>query len=66
MISQKSSNLRKNWTIRSSTQECGQDAAGHHQYAKAISLFLVEMMRVKVEEPETWRNLVNTPVIRRT
>ena len=41
-------------------------AAGHHQYAKAISHFLVEMMRMKKEEPENWTKLAKTHVIRRS
>ena len=32
-------------------------AAGHYQYAKSISLFLVEMMRMKKEEQENWTKL---------
>ena len=39
-------------------------AAGHQQYAKAISLFPVEMMRMKKEEPENWTKLAKTHVIR--
>ena len=41
-------------------------AAGHHQYAKSISLFLVEMMRMKKEKPENWTKLAKTHVIRRS
>ena len=41
-------------------------AAGHHQYAKAISLFLVEMMRMKKEEPDNLTKLAKTHVIRRS
>ena len=41
-------------------------AAGHDQYAKGISLFLVEMMRMKKEELENWTKLAKTHVIRRS
>ena len=41
-------------------------AAGHHQYAKAISLFLVEMTRMKKGELENWNKLAKMHVIRRS
>ena len=41
-------------------------AAGHNQYAKVISLFLVEIMRMKKKEPENWTKLAKTYVIRRS
>ena len=41
-------------------------AAGHYQYAKAISLFLVEIMQMKKKEPENWTKLAKTHVIRRS
>ena len=37
---------------------------GHHQYVKAISLFLEEMVQMKKDEPENWTQLAKTHVFR--
>ena len=41
-------------------------ATGHHQYAKAITLYLNEMMQIKANKPEVWNELVKCSVVRRS
>ena len=42
------------------------ESAGHHQYAKAITLYLNDMMNIKSAEQEVWKQILKTPVVRRT
>ena len=39
-------------------------STGHHQYAKAITLFLNDMMHIKNDRPDMWKKLLKTPVVR--
>ena len=43
---------------------CNHTKAGYHQCAKAISLFLVEMIQMKKGDSENWTTLAKTHVIR--
>ena len=43
---------------------CNHTKAGHHQCAKAISLFLSEMIQMKKGEPENWTKFAQTYVIK--
>lgn len=41
-------------------------ATGHHQYAKAITLYLNDMMLLKKNQPDVWQELVKCPVVRQS